>query len=405
MAESGSFIPETIDLLVQEINETFNKLIDQLNERRNNLVSELQEKRRRKQLCDIEHAQMVEEIIKTKRDIETGLKQNPLKLIQQEMLAKLEEKLTEVSLNDKKTHMHLKVDTIKLEQLIATIGEIIENPSIDYTEFKSVIAVGEKGKAPGQLGEPRCIAINPTNGNIYVTEVENKRVSVFSEKGDYLTHFGEDLFNQPHGIGIQGDDIYVSDIIHHAIFHFKLPDFKLIKQVGKKGSGKDMFIGPSQVYIFNEFLYVPDWGNSRIAILSPQFKFYQPLKHITMTFPCHVNIKQDLVYVLSSKDNPCMHVFTMEGSKIRSFLSRGEGQQVMWAGFFCIDTDINMIISDFAGHSIKVFSSQGQLLHTLGKKGREIGMFESPHGIALTENNKLLCVSSNNIYCLQIFSA
>ena len=406
MEETSSIFPEKDDPLELELNRVFDQLIEQLNGRRKELLNEIHVMRMSKQSRDIEYVQMVEEIKKTKQQIETGLKQNPLKTIQQEMSQKLEEKLDELHLTVKKTQIHFKVDTSSLEQCIAKVGEIFESDSIDYTEFKPVVAVGEKGKAPGEINEPRGIAINATNGHIFVTEVENKRVSIFSEKGEFISHFGEEIFGNPHGIAIHNDDIYVCDIILHSIFLFKLPDFKLVKQVGKKGSGKEMFSGPSQVHIStNGDLYVPDWGNSRIAILSPNLKFKHPFKHVSMTYPCHVKIVHDLMYVLSSKDNPCMHVFTMAGEKVRSFISRGDGLQVMWGGFFCIDQDDNIIISDFAAHSIKVFSSVGLLLHTIGGKGREIGMFESPHGIALTQNNKLVCVSGNNNFCMQIFSA
>ena len=406
MEETSSILPEKVDPLEMELNRVFDQVIDLLNGRRKELINNIHVMRMSKRSRDTEYTEMVEEIKTTKRQIETGLKQNPLKKIQQEMVKKLEEKLDELHLTVKKTHIHFKVDTHELELCIAKVGEIIESDSIDYSAFKPVMAVGVKGKAAGELNEPRGVAINPANGHIYVTEVENKRVSIFSEKGEYVSHFGEEIFGNPHGIAIHNDDVYVSDIIMHAIFHLKLPDFKLVKQVGKKGSGKEMFSGPSQVYLFtNGDLYVPDWGNSRISILSPNLKFKHPFKHTSMTFPCHVKIIQDLMYVLSSKDNPCMHVFTLGGEKIRSFITRGDEMQVLWGGFFCIDQDDNIVISDFAAHSIKVFSSEGILLHTIGEKGREVGKFESPHGIALTQNSKLVCVSGNNNFCLQIFSA
>ena len=41
----------------------------------------------------------------------------------------------------------------------------------------------------------------------------------------------------PVGIAINGDELFVSDADLHSILHFKLPGFKLVTKVGKKGAG------------------------------------------------------------------------------------------------------------------------------------------------------------------------
>ena len=78
--------------------------------------------------------------------------------------------------------------------------------------------------------------------------------------------------------------------------------------------------------------------------------------------------------------------------------------QVRGAYFFLLDKRNNIVISDYSAHAIKVFSEKGSFLHTIGEHGFEAGMFDSPYGIAINNNNKLVCVSNNNNYGLQIFS-
>ena len=71
--------------------------------------------------------------------------------------------------------------------------------------------------------------------------------------------------------------------------------------------------------------------------------------------------------------------------------------------FFCLDPLNNFVISDFKFHSIRVFSPEGNLLHTIGREGHQPGMFYRPTGVAITPNGKLVCVSDNENYGLQIF--
>ena len=51
---------------------------------------------------------------------------------------------------------------------------------------------------------------------------------------------------------------------------------------------------------------------------------------------------------------------------------------------------------------LTVVFSPGDLLHTIGQKGQEAGMFIRLAGITIS-NNKLICVSDNNNFRLQYF--
>ena len=110
------------------------------------------------------------------------------------------------------------------------------------------------------------------------------------------------------------------------------------------------------------------------------------------------------MYVLSYSDSPCVHIFSYTGHKIRSLLTSGYRMQVTSPSHFCLDAHKSLIISDWGAHQIKIFSNEGTLLHTLGERGHEVVMFVLPTGLALTSNLKLVTVSYNINYGLQIFS-
>ena len=76
---------------------------------------------------------------------------------------------------------------------------------------------------------------------------------------------------------------------------------------------------------------------------------------------------------------------------------------VLFHCFFCLDPLNNFVLSDWESDSIRVFSPECNLLHTIGREGHKQGMFYQPNGVTITPNGRLVCVSRNNNYGLQIF--
>ena len=71
--------------------------------------------------------------------------------------------------------------------------------------------------------------------------------------------------------------------------------------------------------------------------------------------------------------------------------------------FFCLDPLNNLILSDSESYSIRVFSPEGNLLHTIRRDGHQSGVIRNFQGVAITPNGRLVCVTWNMNYGLQIF--
>ena len=149
-------------------------------------------------------------------------------------------------------------------------------------------------------------------------------------------------------------------------------------------------------------VFIADTANDRICIHDPDLNHLRNITHKSMTRPYDVKVSHDHIYVLCPNDNPCLHVLTLEGDKLHSFITCGEGMDVLDPGFFCLDPLNNIVLSDCNSHSIHVFSPEGNLLHTIGREGHQQGMSYQPQGVAITPNGKLVCVSRNKNYGLQI---
>ena len=78
-------------------------------------------------------------------------------------------------------------------------------------------------------------------------------------------------------------------------------------------------------------------------------------------------------------------------------------EQLNEARFFCLDRHLNIIVSDFETHNVKVFNRDGQLVTTIGHEGIEPGEFESPQGIDISKTGVIVVVDLKDSHKIQIF--
>ena len=288
---------------------------------------------------------------------------------------------------------------------IPRIGEIVQVPVglPNYATFH--LPTVATGSGPGELDWPRGVAINEATNQIFVSISGNNGVEIFSETGEYLNQLGDGQLDTPWGITIHGNSVYVSSNQKHTVSKYSLTDFSFVKRIGGMGSNNGEFQSPRQLTTDpNGQVFIADCYNNRICVLDTDLNHLRNITHQSLSFPYDIKLSHDRVYVLSPNENPCMLVLSLEGDMLHSLISCGEGMDVLNPLFFCLDTSDNFVISDEDTHSIHVFSPAGNLLHTIGREGHQQGMFYLPQGIAITPNGKLVCVSDNENYGLQIFS-
>ena len=281
--------------------------------------------------------------------------------------------------------------------------------------YDHLIACVNGERTPGELWYPHGVALDSNKNQIYVAErhflgdpSNIARVSLFSETGEFINMFSHPLMKWPCGIAIHGDNVFVTDKEEHSVFHFKMgADFHLVSRLGSRGSDIGQFDVPGPLAVStNGEVFVTDCYNDRIQILmfDSKLHYQRHIVHRSLVKPSDIKLTPDEVFVLC-ETSPCIKVFTNSGFLIRSLITSGcDGFHVIDPSFFCLDARSNILLSDCSDHQIKIFSKEGTLLHTLGEFGHELGMFFLPQGIVFTNNLKLVIVSRNKNYCLQIFS-
>ena len=435
MAEYNAPVPQ-VDPVLIEINRLFDEMIFCVNQRREVVLFKYNDLSQDIASRPLVRVRREQELTALRAETENIIRMNPNHYFQNDLLSDIDLQLAEIRTPQPDTRVVFRSQFASLYKLIAELGEVLEEgmPPIpdypdtkpvitvpnypdtkpviivpDYSHMRSVVAVGKEGKAPGELYDPKAVAID-CNNRIFVTEGDSfqshARISVFSQSGEFLASFRHQDMKEPWGIAIHGDNLYVSDRGAHSIFHFKTDtNFPLVAKVGTKGRRvRGLYDPPHKLAVSNYGdVYVADHGNNRVQIFNSSLLYLRNLTQQLIVFPKDIKLTADEVYVLCY-DNPCLHVFSHTGEKLRSLISSGYQMQVHSPFFFCLDSAENIIISDFRSSRIQIFTKEGNLITTIGENGHQVGMFYSPRGIALTKELSLVVVSENENFCLQIFS-
>ena len=250
----------------------------------------------------------------------------------------------------------------------------------------------------------KLVPIVGSSHHIFVANCWNDRVEIFSETGEFFHQLGVGQLSIPFGIATHGDNVYVSCIGDHTVNKFSLTELCLVGRIGGEGSNNGQFNDPLQLTTDSiGRVFIADTDNNRICIHDPDLNHLRNITHPSMPGPHDVKVSRDRLYVLCPNNNPCLLVLTLEGDKLHSLITRGKGMDVSFPWFFCLDALNNFVLSDHESHSIRVFSPEGNLLHTIGREGHQQGMFYCPRGVAVTPNGRIVCVSDNENYGLQMF--
>ena len=406
MAALYNIHPPAADTVETHINISIDGLIALLNLRRAQLLTQLRNAREEKRAEAVARQEMQTQLTAARTALQTHLKANPLQSMQERMVSEMEQKLGELRMNiPVETEFQCQCDTRDLEASISRLGEIIQVPVgiPNYGTFQIPTSVtGKQGTAPGELNYPFGVAINEATNQIFVANGGNHRIEIFSETGEYLNQLE---LHYPCGIAIHEKSLFVSSFIRHTISKYSLTDFSLVKEIGGLGSNNGEFKYPRQLTTDpNGHVYVADAYNNRICVLDTDLHHVRNITHQSMSEPYDLKLSHDRIYALCPYKNPCMLVLSLEGDMLHSLITRGQGMDVLRPLFFCLDRNNNIVISDRDTHCIRVFSPAGDLLHTIGREGHQQGMFYQPSGIAITPNGKLVSVSRNENYGLQIYS-
>ena len=204
------------------------------------------------------------------------------------------------------------------------------------------------------FGDPYGVAIDSTDGSMYITSDSNiVKLSPDFKQEQVVNTSG----NHYRGVKVVGDEVMVCNYGDGVMVYTK--ELKYVRKIGSHGDGSGQFVwGVSSDEHGN--LYVSDVGKS------------------------------------------CVHVFS-NGEFLHSFGCGEDGEKVLSSPYGVYVAGQYVYVADWGKNCVSVFSTKGEHVTTFGQKGSGDGDFKYPNGVCVDKFGFVyVCDFHNNrvqIFC------
>ena len=275
--------------------------------------------------------------------------------------------------------------------------------SFAFEENNAIFELGSFGiLKESHFSHPQFTAVDG-DGNIYVSDLGNKRIQKFSSDGTFLTAWGQSGkylggFHYPSGIDVSENYVFVVDRELNKVQKFTL-DGEYVGEWGQKGKSNGKFFFPNGIVVNNDKVYVVDTGNNRIQIFSVDGEFISSFGTSGLEdgqFLNPIGIASDIegnVYV-TDKGNHKIEKFTADGTYVKSFPFYASNYDFSPEAV-AIDSQGNMFVVNSATQRILYLSQDSDLkLSVFDKIGPYPNSFDLITDVEFGINGELLIVDS-----------
>ena len=350
---------------------------------------------------------LLQQLNTARDDLERDLTENKLRELLQKHMRSLEDEMGEVLGAEGVTVGWVEVEwnVEGVEVSVSDVCKVVclkEKPvqRVDYSvKVRPVWSRAAGGKCPDQISSPMQIAIDNTTQNIFVTDLDSPRIQVFDSEGNHLYSITDEIVRGSTGIALTNEFLFVTS--GGNLVEFNKTSNHLIESVETENRILGIEVD-KQTNIYGCELY-----NQSIVVFDMNLKFLRRIKlkssHLQSNTRTHsMKLYQNNMYVMFG-DCPTFHlqIFSLEGDLIRCLIPK---EEIGWSYFFTIDQVGNIIVADWWGNQIKIFSNEGETTHTITNEDlTENEKFYFPHGIVLDNSNRIIVVQQNPESCLQAF--
>ena len=261
-----------------------------------------------------------------------------------------------------------------------------------------ILGWGSTGSGPGQFYHAHGIAIDPSSGDVYVSDQGNFNSNVFHP--DAVPHISKFT-----------------------------ADGKFITKWGSEGTGDGQFTRLEDIAIDSSGnVYVAELGNGRISKFTADGKFITKWSNTnnnnainnnpatsaaaatttnnTLIMPWGVAVDSSGNILVDDKGRNMVFKFTSDGKYLQTLVQTGPADgQLQHPHGIAIDSSGNFYIADQVHANIQKFSPDGKFLQKFGSGGKGKGpVFNIPHGVAVDSSGNIFVADSGNHY-VKKFSA
>lgn len=244
----------------------------------------------------------------------------------------------------------------------------------------------------GNLKTPSDAAVDET-GRVWVADQANSAVRLFDGAGGFLGGWGgrgsgQYAMQEPCGIAVRGDDVYVADTYKTGV--------ELFSAAGqwKATSGAGLF-NPHDVAVAPDGrVWIADTGNDRLIVSDHDLSNPRPVgKHGAgpgeFSIPASVVVGPSGRVYVADIDNRRIQVLEPDGRPRAQWKFAGWGPD--GEGYLDVDADETLYASDAAGNAVVQVDRNGREVRrwSADDAGEK---FARPRGVALDRKNRVLYV-------------
>ena len=198
---------------------------------------------------------------------------------------------------------------------------------------------------PKDLNFPWGVAVDGAN-EVFVTDMNNNRIVVFNEQGEFIRSFGQNLVNKPTGICIDTE---------------------------------------GRIFVANR-------SDNKILLFNPNGEYVTTLHNgESLNEPRGISLDLQGNLIVCDSGNKCVRLISPNGSILKTIGSDG-----LCMPFGCLCYGDKVFVSDHGDHFIKVYSySSGRFLYEFGLYGTVNEELNEPTGLAMDKEGHLLVCSGN----------
>lgn len=255
---------------------------------------------------------------------------------------------------------------------------------------------GEGGEGDDKLFEPHGVAIDVLKNRVYVACYGSNIVQIFSRHGEWIKCLKSELVG-PRYLLCLDDSLFVQ--CDTAILRFNTSTLQ-------RQSYTQCSYSLSGICTDNTLLYVGQYNNMKLTVLSLELEEKSTISLNTRhkqdnTLIRNLCYAREEIYVSFSNSEYPLQAFSDNGDLTRVIAHR---DRLPAAYYFCLDQQMNIIVSDYLSSNVKIFSNDGRIITQLGREGSAKGEFSYIHGVAVDDSYSVIAVDRKNQNRLQSFS-
>ena len=198
------------------------------------------------------------------------------------------------------------------------------------------------------------------------------------------------MMNTPRYIAFYQNKVFVSQFGAGCLLVYDL-NGTFLKQIGTPGNGEGQLSFPYSITIneSNGDIFVCDYGNNRVQILSKDFLYKSQFEKGILKSPSDIKLTNEYIYILSHT-NPFLYSFNYNLTQVHNAVPNSILKHLKQSYSFCIYGAGSFIISDYGQHAIVLFNQEGDLVHKITDS------IQSPLGVTLDARGRIILVGHNH---------